>query len=321
MVMTSKKSSSYRRILLGLSCCDFASSLLYPFQPFLVPQSTSQRVWAIGSDASCSATGFFQQFAFSNVWYNGMLSFYFLLTVKFGVPEATMAQKYELWMHIPSVGYPLVTALIGAGMGIYHELTVGPGCWIINYPEGCGCREGETGECCLSPLIAWIFAGIPAFLSFIAILVNNLLVYFHVRNTIQRGRRHSAAAAQRVSFSPPSQSNTDSQVKRIRAVATQAFLYVAGFLICYWPGLTLRIMESRNSDAEDENALFPLLIMQGICLPLQGFFNCLIYVRPTYQRVRIDFPNESRFWAFRRALHGDKVQPTDEEEPIESMTF
>lgn len=317
MVFTSRKTSPYRRILLGLSCCDLASSLACPWQAFLVPAATSQRVWAIGTQATCSAMGFLQQLFFSNVWYNGMLSIYFLVTVKFGVRESVVARKLEPWMHVASLGYPLITASIGAGMGIYDEFNVGMGCWITNYPKGCGCNELDTGECCVSPLLAWIFAGIPAFCSFCCILISNLLVYCHVRGIINRGRRHASAGSNAVRMSrqmdASQQGRRDTQTQRTRAVATQASLYVAAFFFCYTPSLTMRIMESMDYDSEDESKLFPLLVLQALLFPLQGLFNCLVFVRPTYLRIRIEFPAENRSWVFRRALHGDRVQPTSDQ--------
>jgi len=95
-------------------------------------------------------------------------------------------------------------------------------------------------------------------------------------------------------------------------VATQASLYVAGFLICYVPSLTLRIMEgSTYYDAEDEHTIFPLLVLQALLLPLQGLFNCLIYVRPSYTRSRHQYPEENMLWTFRRALLGDRIKPTN----------
>lgn len=337
-----EKQSAYRRILLGMSICDLGSSMVYPFQSFLVPKDTSQRVWAVGTDATCSGLGFLQQVAFSNVWYNAMLSVYFLLTVRFGVRQEVLARRYEPWFHVLSIGYPLSTATLGAVMGVFHEVKVGNGCWVTNYPEGCGCNELDDGVCCTSPRIAWVFAGIPNMLAFCVILFNNLLVYLHVRFTIRRslllqassidpsstltgmrrptvavnpGPRSSRAMFFRSSrtsaaTSSARTSRTDPQVKRIRAVATQAFLYVLAFLLVYTPSMCLRIMESKNYDAEDEQSLFPLLVLQAIFLPLAGFFNCAIYVRPSYMRTRKGFPDETKLWAVRRALYGPTVRPT-----------
>ena len=247
MVLTANRTTPYRRILLGLSCSDILSSIVYPWQAFLVPHETSQRIWAIGNDATCSLIGFTQQLFFMSIWYNGMLSCYFLLTVRFGVKDPVVARRYEPLMHAIAIGYPLITACIGAGMGWFHEVEIGMGCWVKNYPEGCGCNEGKQGVCCQSEKIAWAVGGAPTLLVFFTILINNLLVYCHVRRTIQRGRQHASAQVRMFRKQPaqpqPSSSEhqprststttTDPQLARIRAVATQAFLYVGVFLITY----------------------------------------------------------------------------------------
>mmetsp|Transcript_17956 Transcript_17956/g.29009 ORF Transcript_17956/g.29009 Transcript_17956/m.29009 type:complete len:161 (+) Transcript_17956:63-545(+) len=64
-----------------------------------------------------------------------------------------------------------------------------------------------------------------------------------------------------------------------------------------------------DADADDSNKLFPLLLLQSIFLPAQGFFNVLIFIRPQYMRSRKDFPQESRWWCVRRALYGQVVKP------------
>ena len=104
--------------------------------------------------------------------------------------------------------------------------------------------------------------------------------------------------------------SSDPQAQRVRAVATQAFLYVAVIIVVLTPAGIARFLEWMDFD--DEGQLFPLLLLNSILWPLQGFFNCLIYVRPSYLHTRKEFPNESRLWCFRRALHGAKIQPTDD---------
>lgn len=152
--------------------------------------------------------------------------------------------------------------------------------------------------------------GIPAVLSFVSILTNNLLVYCHVRSTIQRGRRRATPEVRMSQRQDATrQQQPDPQVARVRAVATQAFWYVCCYLITYLPSITLRIMEGQSFDAEDEDRLFPLLVIQSITFPCQGFLNLFVYVRPSYLRIRKDFPDASMVWAFRRAMYGDRIQP------------
>jgi hypothetical protein len=323
VLITSRKTTPYRRILLGLSCADFISSMIYPWQAFLLPRDTSERVWAFGNDASCTFLGWGQQISFASVFYNGMLSIYFLLTVKYGVKNHEFSKKFEPWMHLLAIGYPLTTAMIGAGMGVFNELQLGQGCWVSSYPEGCGCDEskGEYGECCIDHWIGWIFGGLPIVLLFLVVLASNLLVFLHVKSTIDRGHRRITEHAVRISQT----SSNDPQVQRIRAVAKQAFWYVAIFFIIYLPSFVLRVVAGYGYKAHNEDEIFALLLItQGLLLPSQGFWNLFVYVRPSYFRARKDYPHESKWWAFRRALYGERVKPTKDpvlEERPESSDF
>lgn len=108
----------------------------------------------------------------------------------------------------------------------------------------------------------------------------------------------------------PVRRGTDPQLQRVRAVATQAFFYVAAFMTTYLPAGIVRILAGWGFTAEDEGRIFPLLLIQSLLLPAQGFFNVLVYIRPSFQRTRRDYPNETRLWAFRRALYGEGIRPT-----------
>jgi hypothetical protein len=72
----------------------------------------------------------------------------------------------------------------------------------------------------------------------------------------------------------------------------------------------LRILESTETNAEEETRLYPLLVLQAWFLPLQGLINLLVYARPKYLKCQREFHGESRLWAFRRALYGKEIRPT-----------
>ena len=294
-ILRDKKHSPFRRILFAMSACDILSSIVWACQAWLVPKETSQWVWAVGNDATCTVMGTLQQFSFSNYWYAGMLSYYFLMIVRFGWRER-FAKQVEPMVHFLSIGYPLVTAIAGAIMGIYHELDVGPGCWINKYPENCGNRPWESGEQCLSPLYAYMFAAIPVILMILSCMINHMVIYCYVRKTNLRtsttNLRGSAASR-----------------RQSRAVATQGFLYVSAFLVCYiWP-IVVRALEAYVLSESHQHTIFPLLCLQSFLMPAQGFFNLAVFLRPRVHIVQGDFPNETWLWAVRRALFGESVQP------------
>lgn len=352
MVLTARKTTPYRRILLGLSVSDFLCSLIYPWQAFLVPKATSYRIWAIGNDQTCMFLGFGQQIFFASILYNSMLSLYFLLTVRYGMSNPHVAQKYEVYMHLVGIGYPVLAAFIGLGVGLFHELEVGHGCWVNDYPEGCEtvCENMSMQPCtqCTDYIFALFFGFVPSILAFAMIVTNNTLVYLHVRNTIQKSRRRFKAAtsaaqqtcssATGINSSLISNTNSktksrrssitasikrkvtrqrrrapDPQLKRIRAVAVQACWYVAAFMMTYMASIIVRCLEVAGFGAEDEARLFPLLVIEAILLPSQGLFNLCVYIRPSFQRTRRDYPNETFGWVFRRALYGEIIKPVKDE--------
>jgi hypothetical protein len=105
----SRKWTPYTRLLIGMNVCDIILSIHLSIGNFLRPQVTSHRAWAFGNDATCSASGSLAQFSYSAIIYNGMFSFYFLLAARFGMKNATIAQRVKpIFLHLVSLGFPLL---------------------------------------------------------------------------------------------------------------------------------------------------------------------------------------------------------------------
>lgn len=283
----------YDRFLLGLSSCDIVASLTFFVAPFMLPKATSQRVWASGNEGTCTALGFLTQFSYSAFVYNGMLSFYYLLTVRYGVKRQTLAKKYEPWMHISVVGFFLATASIGAAIGLYNEIDLGPGCWIRDYPRGCYEVGGCTGH-----YFGWVFTGLPTLFTLFSVIVNNLVIYFHVKRIFGASDNSNAPGA------AVFQRRTSMRHKeQIRDVARQGLLYVGSFFLCYSCQFVLRVLESSPFPADEkEGQVYWLLLLDAFLRPLQGFVNLLVYTRPNYVKLREAFPEMSKKWALRKAF-------------------
>lgn len=118
--------NSYDRLMLGLSLSDLVASFTFGFGPLLLPKDSSTRAWASGSDATCTLLGFTSQFSFCAVVYNGLLSVYYLLTVRFGVKKQVFATRYEPYFHAVAVLFFLLTSLGGVFIGLYSELEYVP---------------------------------------------------------------------------------------------------------------------------------------------------------------------------------------------------
>jgi hypothetical protein len=180
-----KKWTPYTRLLFGMSCCDIVGSVTLILTPFLLPAKTSQRVWSLGNDATCSVLGFLYQLSLSGMLYNAFLSFYFVLTARYGWKNKQFARTMEPAFHIVSIGYPLATATAGSIMDIYHEMELGQMCWITNYPENCEQDEAADVDC-QGFQIAWIFRGTILLFTIFSIPINNMIIFMFVRKQTTR---------------------------------------------------------------------------------------------------------------------------------------
>jgi hypothetical protein len=74
--------------------------------------------------------------------------------------------------------------------------------------------------------------------------------------------------------------------------------------------LAKRILDGRGFEQEPGSGKFflPLLMLQSIFLPAQGFFNSISFFRPKYLQARQKHNIQSRQWCVRRAIFGESVQ-------------
>lgn len=205
-------SKPYHRTMLALSVADVIASVTFGLYPFLMP--VDARIWSFGNDTTCAALGFFTQFSFAAIGYNSILSFYYVLAIKYNVKRKDFSARYEKPMHVWNLAFFLTTASVGARYRFYspvgkyryafrntsgyevmltrfasnhsvflrnhnyhhHTVDVGMGCWVNDWPAGCHL----TGDCS-SQRIAILFAGVPVAFFLLAIFINNLIVYRQVR--------------------------------------------------------------------------------------------------------------------------------------------
>lgn len=166
------------RLLLGMSTCDMLHSFGLLWQGLLLPADTSPRHFPFGNDRTCTLLGFGIQLGFSVAFYNGMLSFYYLCTVRHGLTPRQIATRYERYMHSVAIGLPVLTALLGVYLDAFHESFAGPMCWIADFPAGC---DGNPELPCKSFLLGYLIAGAPVGIIFLCIVTNMIRIYRHVR--------------------------------------------------------------------------------------------------------------------------------------------
>ena len=76
----------------------------------------------------------------------------------------------------------------------------------------------------------------------------------------------------------------DRRKERLKDVAHQSCLYVGSFFVTHLTTFIIRVSSAIMGGSKLRQSMYPLLVIQGIMLPLQGLFNYLIYSRPYYLR-------------------------------------
>lgn len=183
-----KRWTPYTRLLVAMSVCDIISSLSLGVAAFLRPRDTSYRIWAFGNDATCSFVAFVNQATTAGGWYQGMLSVYFLLTVRYGMKNAAIARRVEPLMHLLALGFPIGTAIAGSVMGVYGERAAGSSCYVSSYNDtDCASdawyAQGKISE---RAAVVYIFYCIPVFLLALCLTYTQLSIYFFVRINTRR---------------------------------------------------------------------------------------------------------------------------------------
>jgi len=123
-----KRGTTYHQLVVGISLFDCISSVAYALATVMVPEETGL-YGAKGTNLSCRLQGGMIQLGLTSVFYNALLSIYFLLMVKYNWREVHF-QKYRRWVHLP-------INLLGLGMAFgaspfyYPQLAV---CYIVQPP-------------------------------------------------------------------------------------------------------------------------------------------------------------------------------------------
>lgn len=258
---------AYHRILLGVSVYDFISSLNFIVSFLAVPKGL---FWgARGSTLTCEINGFLLCLMATVALYNLGLSIYYVLVIRYGKTQKHIERFVEPFIHIISISVPF-------GFGMWYWLSdlfnpmldIGGLCYVYEYPAKCS--ELEDIECTrgvgTKSTISLIVGTLVVSSVFTGIIVCMLLLTLHVRKREITLSRH----------------RLNPQTSQTRQTYIQALLYIAAYFITYLFSFVQAILGS----AYNEHLRFTLAFLVKLSLPLQGFFNFVIYIRPRYSMLR-----------------------------------
>jgi hypothetical protein len=302
LVIRRKKTGElYQRLLLGLSVSDLFMSFSLLLQPLLTPKETGYPL-ALGNSSTCKALGFGYLFFISSYTYNCMLGIYFLAVVRYQASSQSIARCLEPWGHIIAFGAPLA---IGTVSVRYDVLNVNPflgGCTLFPTDHECTWKDDVECENASAHNI------LNSTLDFYAMamggtgLICTIAVWCTVRSRLKTQLELEAQRNPNVTAE-----DQDIQTKRIRTIGSQAVWYTLAYmvgLICVVLANVIEgiFLEDSLEGLGDEPLYFAGIFMLWLFFPLQGFLNCLVYIRPRWVRWKAYYEGSSWWFAFRKAL-------------------
>ncbi|CAJ1953969.1 unnamed protein product [Cylindrotheca closterium] len=349
-----RRQRTYHRLLAAMSTMDF----IYAIKTFVStwPNPEGTGYLASGTTETCEAAAVLGHGgSLSSILYNGSLTLYYLLTIAFSW-RLDKIKRIEPFLH----GLPLVigwsTAFATLPMNLMNP--IGWTCWIGSFPVSCivnpdiECTRGEN-----SSIYRWVFFHAELWACFLFSAFAMLYIYFRLRKNEVAIRKYEYEAQADADAEPDRSVENDesAQPQSGRSLilqsgrslmtsrrtttgrnatssrkqkrhnlsqrfASQAWFYILAFCLTWiFPMITFVIAEVTGY------LYFPLLATTVVFNPMQGFFNCLIYIKPRYMRYReglrvganVPPSAPSQIQCFRSALDLDAIDDEEELEQIE----
>ena len=184
-VLRSKKrrASVFHRIMVGMASIDMIYGLYTLFGPIVLPGPDELdgfiiNSYARGSWAAYNAISYFGQTArIASILYNGTLTMYYLLTLRFRWTEGRAKQQAETWFHIIPITAGLVVATVAISLGMFKDT-----------PFGCtvAIQDSDDEQKKSYNLIVFICL---VWLVFIEIFVSMVMIYRSIRKTEQNANK------------------------------------------------------------------------------------------------------------------------------------
>jgi len=142
-------STTYHRLVFGLSICDILQSIGQALSATMVPKEMNYLApFARGTSTTCDAEGmlFVLGGAAANL-YNSSICFYYLAIIKYNKKDDFIREKLEKWFHIVSISLPVIWSIVLLVTKSYNGSN-GAYCFVDAYepPHCIGYERGQIPE-------------------------------------------------------------------------------------------------------------------------------------------------------------------------------
>ena len=221
-------------------------------------------------------------------------------------------------MHIIAISIPLVYGIAAVCLDAFHPYFDGS-CWIS---DGCIHASDET-QCTINlgstiSTFSWIGFGIIAIV-WITIIFCMSSIYLSVRKQQQTMKKYQSFQRQ----SPVETTNIATKIKKrkqkdnnaLEEALVQSSLYIISyFFTIFWVSMAdaLGKLRSGTMDKQLSEQYAWLVVIATFFNPLQGFFNCLTYLRPRFLEVWKKRKDRTFMWALITTLLDRPVEEEKE---------
>lgn len=288
----------HHRILLAMSIYDLLYFLVKAWTFLLTPRDGQPGAMgvpgAMGNMATCRLQGFFIETAHATGAYNSLLSIYFWLSICRGVKNERW-EKFEPYAH--ALIFVIFVGFAIAGVAIELFNPAFGFCFIASYPPGCESAPGaptcERWPPYTMGLMYEIFAQMWVQVYLVIVVMTNVAIWHKVHKQEKAIRDiNNRTLSNKNHAQSQNYNKKKKEVSRERMVAIQSTLYIGAFISC-WIGPTTFHLADWISGFKSFWAVLVIVIFT----PLQGFWNAIIFARPTYIRLRRKHPNLQRLQA------------------------
>jgi len=254
---------------------------------------------ALGNTQTCEAQGFFFVFGTTAMFgYNAMLCVYYTCAIAFTMKEQQIVRWVEPWLHIMPLVVALIYAVIPLVKKFYQASSYEAWCTVV--PVIHDQHQQLHADAVIVPLI---LTNIGLMLTIVITSLGLIIRRIH--------RMEKLLASVTITFSGRRINRTSqliSDMKMVershnntKVVIIQASAYIGVFLLT----LLFPLLRSATSSIGERNDSFKVLIgrLSIVFMPLQGFFNALIFISHkiyNYRRVHEDVSRWEILWMLLR---------------------
>jgi len=300
-------SSTYGRLIFGMSCMDIMQSLAFCFSTFLSPDNNKETILPfLGNSTTCSIQGFFLYTGITGttIYYCSLCIYYILVLLK-GVALKSIKHRFERYLHAIPLLFSFTCGIFLAATENFNN--AGSVCWIAPFPPECRldldtCTRGKHAF-----LFRWVLQGIPVIICFIVILVTMMCLIYKMKRQRNLMRKYQFNVPEdippnntsQIQCPPYASSRQPSLIETASKNTTyRALQYIAAFFFTFIFTMINQIifMMSRGPPP------IVLLMLQQITSPAQGFFNFIVFMLPVMKAVKKKDPQISLFKSLLKAI-------------------